>query len=237
MRFSLYSELQLHPGKTAEQLYGEVLEQIDNADRLGFYAYAAIEHFFFPKFSVSTNPTALFAAAAQRTTNIRFRTMLHTLPYHNPTVLASVINATDILTGGRYEWGVGRGHGWLPTPAGVPLRGFSTSVIPVALPRWITCSAVVVANRCMHRATTPVHPVWWLAPSPAPLSPWKYSQKRTRSRQCGPSGTSPSRRRPVASCLCRAYAVSVRPLAPAMIGATPQTPTTARDHRTDVASV
>ena len=21
----------------------------------------------------------------------------------------------------------------------------------------------------------PVHPVWWLAPSPAPLSPWKYS--------------------------------------------------------------
>jgi hypothetical protein len=24
-------------------------------------------------------------------------------------------------------------------------------------------------------ATTPVHPVWWLAPRPAPLSPWKYS--------------------------------------------------------------
>src|SRR5262249_17492204 len=67
MRFSLYSELQLHEGKTAEKLYGEVLEQIENADRLGYYAYAAIEHFFFPKFSVSTNPTALFAAAAQKT--------------------------------------------------------------------------------------------------------------------------------------------------------------------------
>ena len=24
-------------------------------------------------------------------------------------------------------------------------------------------------------ATIPVHPVWWLAPMPAPLSPWKYS--------------------------------------------------------------
>ena len=47
--------------------------------------------------------------------------MLHALPYHNPLVLASVINATDILTGGRYEWGVGRGHGWIPLPAGVPL--------------------------------------------------------------------------------------------------------------------
>ena len=29
--------------------------------------YASIEHFFFPKFSVSAHPTALFAAAAQRT--------------------------------------------------------------------------------------------------------------------------------------------------------------------------
>ena len=40
--------------------------------------------------------------------------MLHALPYHNPTVLASVIHTTHILTGGRYEWGVGRGHGWIP---------------------------------------------------------------------------------------------------------------------------
>ena len=49
MRFSLYSELQLHPGKTAEQLYGEVLEQMENADRLGYDVYAAIEHFFYPE--------------------------------------------------------------------------------------------------------------------------------------------------------------------------------------------
>ena len=121
MRFSLYTEMQLHEGKTPEQLYGEVLEQIQNADRLGYDCYASVEHFFFPKFSISTNPTALFAAAAQRTQRIRFRTMLHALPYHNPTVLASAIAATDILTGGRYEWGVGRGHGWIPEKAGVPL--------------------------------------------------------------------------------------------------------------------
>jgi alkanesulfonate monooxygenase SsuD/methylene tetrahydromethanopterin reductase-like flavin-dependent oxidoreductase (luciferase family) len=121
MRFSLYSELQLHPGKTPARLYAEVLEQIENADRLGYDVYAAIEHFFFPKFSISSNPTALFAAAAQRTKSIHFRTMLHALPYHNPAVLASAIAATDILTGGRYEFGVGRGHGWIPTKAGVPL--------------------------------------------------------------------------------------------------------------------
>jgi alkanesulfonate monooxygenase SsuD/methylene tetrahydromethanopterin reductase-like flavin-dependent oxidoreductase (luciferase family) len=121
MRFSLYSELQLHPGQTPEQVFGEVLEQMENADRLGYDCYAVIEHFFFPRFSVSANPTALFAAAAQRTTRLRFRTMLHALPYHNPAVLASAIAVTDILTGGRYEFGVGRGHGWIPPKAGLPL--------------------------------------------------------------------------------------------------------------------
>ena len=121
MRFSIYSEIQLHPNQTAEQLYAEVLEQMVNADRLGYDTYAAIEHFFFPKFSISSNPTALFAAAAQRTRDITFRTMLHALPFHNPLVLASAIAATDILTGGRYEFGVGRGHGWIPPKAGEPL--------------------------------------------------------------------------------------------------------------------
>ncbi|MDX6472939.1 MAG: hypothetical protein QOK22_1755, partial [Gaiellaceae bacterium] len=121
MRFSLYSEIQLHPGKSPQQLYAEVLEQVVNADRLGYDVYSVIEHYFYPKFSISSNPTAFFAAAAQKTGHIRFRTMLHALPYHNPTVLASVIHATDILTGGRYEWGVGRGHGWIPLPAGEPL--------------------------------------------------------------------------------------------------------------------
>jgi alkanesulfonate monooxygenase SsuD/methylene tetrahydromethanopterin reductase-like flavin-dependent oxidoreductase (luciferase family) len=121
VRFGLYSEVQLHPGQTPETLFEEVLEQIENADRLGYDVYAVIEHFFFPKFSISANPTALFAAAAQRTRTIRFRTMLHALPYHNPAVLASAIAVTDILTGGRYEFGVGRGHGWIPPKAGVPL--------------------------------------------------------------------------------------------------------------------
>ena len=121
MKFSLYSEIQSWPGKSAEQLYGEVLEQIVNADRLGYDAYAVIEHFFFPKFSISASPLALFAAAAQRTRNIIFRTLLHSMPYHNPPVLASQIAVADILLGGRYEFGVGRGHGWMPPKAGLAL--------------------------------------------------------------------------------------------------------------------
>ena len=121
MKFSLYSEIQSWPGKSAAQVYGEVLEQIQNADRLGYDAYAVIEHFFFPKFSVSAGPLALFAAAAQRTKRINFRTLLHSMPYHNPVVLASEIAVADLLLDHRYDFGVGRGHGWMPTKAGLAL--------------------------------------------------------------------------------------------------------------------
>ncbi len=97
MKFSIYSELQWWPGKEPAQVYAEVLEQIENADRLGFDTYSAIEHFFFPKFSASPDPIALFAAAAQRAPRIDFRTLVHVLPYHNPMVLASRIAFADVL--------------------------------------------------------------------------------------------------------------------------------------------
>jgi alkanesulfonate monooxygenase SsuD/methylene tetrahydromethanopterin reductase-like flavin-dependent oxidoreductase (luciferase family) len=119
VKFSIYSELQWWPGKSPHQLYTEVLEQIENADRLGYDAYAAIEHFFFPKFSSSPDPIALFAAAAHRAPRINFRTLVHVLPYHNPMMLASRIVFADTLLGGRYEFGVGRGHGWIPWRAGI----------------------------------------------------------------------------------------------------------------------
>jgi alkanesulfonate monooxygenase SsuD/methylene tetrahydromethanopterin reductase-like flavin-dependent oxidoreductase (luciferase family) len=120
VKFSIYTEIQWWPGKEPAQVYAEVLEQIENADRLGYDAYAAIEHFFFPKFSASPDPISLFAAASQRTSRINFRTLVHVLPYHNPMILASRIAFADVLLGGRYEFGVGRGHGWIPWRAGLP---------------------------------------------------------------------------------------------------------------------
>jgi alkanesulfonate monooxygenase SsuD/methylene tetrahydromethanopterin reductase-like flavin-dependent oxidoreductase (luciferase family) len=122
MQFSIYSELQSWPGKSQKQAYDEALEQVVNADRLGYDAYAIIEHFFFPKFGVSPNPFAFFAKASERARNIRFRTLVHVLPYHNPTILASQIATFDLLVDGRYEFGVGRGHAWIADKAGVPVE-------------------------------------------------------------------------------------------------------------------
>ncbi|MBW8742415.1 MAG: LLM class flavin-dependent oxidoreductase [Acidobacteria bacterium] len=122
MQFSIYSELQSWPGKSQKQVYDEALAQCVNADRLGYDAYAIIEHFFFSKFGASPNPFAFFAKASERARSIKFRTLVHVLPYHNPTVLASQIAAFDVLVDGRYEFGVGRGHAWIAHKAGVPVE-------------------------------------------------------------------------------------------------------------------
>jgi alkanesulfonate monooxygenase SsuD/methylene tetrahydromethanopterin reductase-like flavin-dependent oxidoreductase (luciferase family) len=119
MKFSIYSELQYWGGKSPKRLYEEVIEQAVHADRLGYDCYSIIEHPFFPKFSISTNPFALVAQMAERTKNIRFRTLGHVLPFHNPMFLASQIAYMDVMFDGRYEAGLVRGHGWHPPKGGV----------------------------------------------------------------------------------------------------------------------
>jgi alkanesulfonate monooxygenase SsuD/methylene tetrahydromethanopterin reductase-like flavin-dependent oxidoreductase (luciferase family) len=122
MRFGIYAELQTPPGKSHARLTWEIFRQIEHADAVGFDVYSVIDHHFFQKFSISANPLALFAAVAQRTKRIRFRTALHTLPLENPMRLAGQIAMADILTNGRLECGLGRGHAWLFGPANVPLE-------------------------------------------------------------------------------------------------------------------
>jgi len=122
MRFGIYTEIQTPPGKPHYDMIWEILRQIEHADQAGFDVYSIIDHHFFQKFSISANPLAMFAAAAQKTRRIRFRTALHTLPLENPMRLAGQIAEVDILTNGRLECGLGRGHAWLFGPANVPLE-------------------------------------------------------------------------------------------------------------------
>lgn len=122
MRFGIYCEMQTPPGKSFYDMTWEIMRQIEHADDVGFDVYSVIDHHFFQKFSISANPLAMFAAAAQRTARIRFRTALHTLPLENPMRLAGMIAETDILTNGRLECGLGRGHAWLFGPSALALE-------------------------------------------------------------------------------------------------------------------
>jgi alkanesulfonate monooxygenase SsuD/methylene tetrahydromethanopterin reductase-like flavin-dependent oxidoreductase (luciferase family) len=121
MRFGLYAELQTPSNKPHAEMYAELMRQMEHADQVGFDVYSIIEHHFFQEFSISANPLALICAVAQKTQRIRFRVALHTLPLANPMRLAGEIAAADIITGGRLETGLGRGHAWLFARSGVDL--------------------------------------------------------------------------------------------------------------------
>src|SRR5262245_43074276 len=139
LRFGLYAEMQTPPSKPHPEVFAELLQQIEHADRVGFDVYSVIEHHFFQEFSVSANPLALFSAAAQRTRRLRFRVALHTLPLCNPMRLAGEIAAADILTGGRLEAGLGRGHAWLFERSGVDLaesRGRFDEAVEILIRAW-----------------------------------------------------------------------------------------------------
>ncbi|MGE0680250.1 MAG: LLM class flavin-dependent oxidoreductase [Candidatus Binatia bacterium] len=122
LRFGTYTEIQGPPGRSHAELIWDIVALAEHTDQNGFAVFCTLEHPFFEKFAINPNPLALFCTIAQRTRNLRFRALCHTLPLHNPMVLAGEIAEADILTNGRLDVGVGRGHAWLNEPANVVLE-------------------------------------------------------------------------------------------------------------------
>jgi alkanesulfonate monooxygenase SsuD/methylene tetrahydromethanopterin reductase-like flavin-dependent oxidoreductase (luciferase family) len=122
LRFGTYTEIQGPPGRNHAELIWDIVALAEHMDQSGFDVFCTLEHPFFEKFAINPNPLALFCTIAQRTRNIRFRALCHTLPLHNPMILAGEIAEADILTNGRLDVGVGRGHAWLNEPANIVLE-------------------------------------------------------------------------------------------------------------------
>ena len=118
MKVGLFTEFS-YPGKSEQQTYVEVLEQIALADELGFDFFSTTESYGKDLFSCSPFPLGLYVAAAQRARRIRFLTGIISAPLHHPAILASEIAAADLLTEGRIMVGIGRGHPWVLNRVGV----------------------------------------------------------------------------------------------------------------------
>lgn len=121
MRFGTYTEFQSPPDGDHARIIWDHVEVGVQADQLGFDVFTCLEHDWFERFAIMPDPLQIFAILSQRTRNIRFRALCHTLPLHNPMVLAGQIALADILLGGRFEVGFGRGHAWLQEPANIAL--------------------------------------------------------------------------------------------------------------------
>src|SRR5205823_3797210 len=79
------------------------------ADTLGFDVAWLAEVHFGGAFSLLSNPLMIVPAIAQRTPRIRIGTAVTLLPLHHPLSMAEQAATADLLSGGRLEFGVGRG--------------------------------------------------------------------------------------------------------------------------------
>jgi alkanesulfonate monooxygenase SsuD/methylene tetrahydromethanopterin reductase-like flavin-dependent oxidoreductase (luciferase family) len=111
MRFGIFSVVDHYPAelsRTSGQFYGELLEQVEAAEGLGFDAFWIAEHHFH-EYGGVPSPPVWMAAAAQRTKRIRLGAGVVVLPFRNPLQVAEDYAMVDVLSGGRLNLGTGSG--------------------------------------------------------------------------------------------------------------------------------
>jgi alkanesulfonate monooxygenase SsuD/methylene tetrahydromethanopterin reductase-like flavin-dependent oxidoreductase (luciferase family) len=91
-----------------EEVYNRALERIEIMDRGGFDAVWLAEHHF-TTFSVCPSVHMLGVLAAARTRRLRIGTAVSLAALYHPLRLAEEVALLDMLSGGRVNWGAGRG--------------------------------------------------------------------------------------------------------------------------------
>ena len=101
-------------------VYARALERIEIMDRTGYDAVWLAEHHF-SSFSVCPSVHMLGVLAAARTRRLRIGTGVSLAPFYHPLRLAEEVALLDLLSGGRVNWGAGRGFARIEFEAfGVP---------------------------------------------------------------------------------------------------------------------
>jgi alkanesulfonate monooxygenase SsuD/methylene tetrahydromethanopterin reductase-like flavin-dependent oxidoreductase (luciferase family) len=113
MRFGLFFQAPDAPGQAHAERYAEMLDLIALADALHFDVAWLAELHFGGAFSLLSSPLMMVPVIAQRTRRIRVGTAVTLLPLHHPLSCAEQAATADLLSGGRLEFGVGRGS--IPT--------------------------------------------------------------------------------------------------------------------------
>ena len=167
-------------------VYDSALERFAIMDQTGYDAVRLAEHHF-SSFSVCPSVHMMGTMAAARTKRLRIGTAVSLAPFYNPLRLAEEIALLDVLSGGRVNWGVGRGF---------ERSEFAAFGIPgdESAPRFHEAVEIVLKawthQRLSHQGRfhqyegvevlpkpvqTP-HPPIWMAASSTPAIEWAASQ-------------------------------------------------------------
>lgn len=107
MKFGVFDHMDEGDVPLEQQFEGR-LKLIEAYDRFNFYAYHLAEHHGTP-LGLAPSPGIFLAAAAQRTESLRLGPLVYSLPLYHPIRLIEEICMLDHLSGGRLDFGVGRG--------------------------------------------------------------------------------------------------------------------------------
>jgi len=89
-------------------VYETALERFSIMDQTGYDAVWLAEHHF-SSFSVCPSVHMMGTMAAARTKRLRIGMAVSLAPFYNPLRLAEEVALLDVLSGGRVNWGAGRG--------------------------------------------------------------------------------------------------------------------------------
>ena len=111
LRFGIVHDFRCPDGSeiTMPQVYAETFEQIEHAEQLGLELCWFTEHHFIGD-GYLPNFVPVAAAAAAKTTRMRFSTDICLLPFRHPIRLAEDLAILDNISNGRMELGAGMGY-------------------------------------------------------------------------------------------------------------------------------
>jgi alkanesulfonate monooxygenase SsuD/methylene tetrahydromethanopterin reductase-like flavin-dependent oxidoreductase (luciferase family) len=167
-------------------VYESALERFVIMDRTGYDAVWLAEHHF-SGFSVCPSVHMMGTMAAARTTRLRIGTAVSLAPFYNPLRLAEEVALLDVLSGGRVNWGAGRGFERSEFAAfGIPGEESAErfhETVAIVMKAW-TEPRVTHHGRFFQYDGVEVlpkplqapHPPVWMAASSTPAITWAASQ-------------------------------------------------------------
>jgi alkanesulfonate monooxygenase SsuD/methylene tetrahydromethanopterin reductase-like flavin-dependent oxidoreductase (luciferase family) len=112
MEFGLFCSAQANSGAFGPQTGQGFRDYLDfnvEAEALGFHSSFLVEHHFTGWNQVSAT-LMLLTALAMRTSRLRLGSAVMVLPWHNPVLLAEQAATLDLISGGRFDFGIGKGY-------------------------------------------------------------------------------------------------------------------------------